>query len=130
MTGFNYAKSRATAARLIKKFGQAGTIRRTTMTGGDPWNPTPETNDYPCTLVVTEYTLKERESSLIGTSDKKVLISTEGVSIPAYDNDPASANAPTERDQIVIKGRAHEVVRVDPLEPGDTVVLWTCQVAF
>lgn len=130
MAGFNYAKSQATAARLIRKFGQAGAIRRTTMTGGDLWNPTPETNDYPCILVVTEYTLGERESSLIGTSDKKVLISTEGVSVPAYADAPDSENAPTERDQIVIKGRVHEVVRVDPLEPGSTVVMWTLQVAF
>ncbi|MCV0371666.1 hypothetical protein [Filomicrobium sp.] len=130
MAGFNYAKSAQTAARLIKRFGQTGAIRRKTRTGGTDWNPETQDIDYPCTLVVTEYSLKERESSLIGTSDKKVLISTEGVSIPAYADAPASGNAPTERDQIVIKGRAHEVVRVDPLEPGGTVVLWTCQVAF
>ncbi|WP_299941270.1 hypothetical protein [uncultured Nitratireductor sp.] len=130
MTGFNYAKSAQTAARLIKKFGQTGAIRRKTKIGGTDWNPEFQDIDYPCTLVVTEYSLKERESSLIGTSDKKVLISTEGVSIPAYADASDSANAPTERDQIVIKGRAHEVVRVGPLEPGDTVVMWTAQVAF
>ncbi|MCT7376810.1 DnaT-like ssDNA-binding protein [Chelativorans salis] len=35
---FDYGRSKATAARLIKRYGQQGAIRRTTMTGGDPWN--------------------------------------------------------------------------------------------
>lgn len=127
MAGFNYAKSQATAARLIKKFGQTGAIRRTTMTGGDPWNPTPETNDYPCTLVVTEYTLKERESSLVEQNDRKVLISTEGVSIPALPDNPASADAPTVADRLVIGGNVLSIIHVEPLNPGGTVVMWTAQ---
>lgn len=130
MATFDYGRSKATAARLIKRYGQAGAIRRTTMTGGDPWNPTPETNDYDCTLVVIEYSAFERQGSTIGATDKRVLISTEGVTIPAYDDDPDSANAPTERDQIVVGAKVHEVVRVDPLNPGGTVVMWDAQVTF
>lgn len=119
MAKFDYARSRATAERLIKRFGQQGAIRRTTMTGGDPWNPTPETNDYNCTLVVIEYSLRERESSLIGATDKKVLISPEGLTIE-----------PTASDQVVVGGKPHEIVRVDPLDPGGTVVMWDAQTRF
>lgn len=127
MAGFNYTKSRATAARLMKKFGQTGAIRRTTMTGGDPWNPTPETNDYPCKLVVTEYSLKERESSLVEQNDRKALISTEGVSIPALPDNPASVDAPTVADRLVIGGNVLSIIHVEPLNPGGTVVMWTAQ---
>lgn len=118
MVSFNYAKSAATADRLIKKFGQTGAIRRTTTTG-DPWDPVVTETDYACTLVVTEYTLRERESSLIGTTDKRVLISTKDLSIE-----------PTEQDRVVVGGIAHEIVRVDPLNPGGTVVMWEAQCVF
>ncbi|MCT7376811.1 hypothetical protein [Chelativorans salis] len=77
-----------------------------------------------------EYSAFERQGSSIGATDKRVLISTEGVTIPAYGDDPDSANAPTERDQSVVGGTAHEIVRVDPLDPGGTVVMWTAQVTF
>lgn len=118
MPKFDYSRSVATANRLIDKFGQAGAIRRTTM-GGDPWEPTPTDTDYPCTLVVMNFSLHERESTLIGATDKRVYIATEGVEIE-----------PTNSDKIVVDGTAHEIVRISPLNPGGTVVYWEAQVSF
>lgn len=126
---FDYAKSAATAARLIKRFGQEGAIRRRTQaeTGGQPTNPWEHPDDvpgeipaadvdYPATLVVLEYTLGERENSLIQNSDKKVFISTEGLEVE-----------PTEADQLVVQGRALEIVTLMPLAPAGTVVFYEAQ---
>lgn len=117
MASFDYARPRATADRLIAKFGQAGAIRRTTAGGGDPWSPTPgTTTDHACTLVVTEYSVREREGTLIQARDKKVLVATEGLNIE-----------PTEADQIVVQGQAMEIIDVAPLAPGGDVVMYTIQ---
>lgn len=118
MTAYDYSKPEATAQRLIARFGRAGAIRRT-ADSGDAWNPTQSATDYDCTLVVTDYSLYERASGLIGATDRKVLVSTDGVSI-----------SPTSADKLVIGSNVYEIKRVDPLEPGDTVVLWTMQVTF
>ncbi len=129
MASFDYAKSVATADRLIRKFGQTGAIRRTVM-GGDPWDPEPVETDYPCILVVVEYTLRERESSLIEMNDKRVLISVEGLNLPALPDEPKSENVVTVADKVVVDGAAHEIKRVDPLKPGPVVVMFNCQVGF
>ena len=118
MAAFDYARSKAAAERLIARFGKAGAIRRTTSTG-DAWSPTQTTTDYDCTLVVTDYTLRERESTLIGATDRKVLISTDGLTI-----------TPTNKDRLVLDGKPYEIVRIMPLEPGETVLLWEAQVTF
>lgn len=129
MVSFNYAKSAATADRLIKKFGQTGAIRRTVM-GGDPWDPEPVETDYPCTFVVTEFSLRERESTLIEMNDKRVLVSVEGLNLPALPDDPKSENVITVADKVVVDATAYEIKRVDPLKPGPVVVMFDCQVGF
>lgn len=118
MAAFDYARPKATAERLIKRFGKSGAIRRM-ESSGDPWNPTLAPVDHDCTLVVTDYTLRERESTLIGAKDRKVLISTEGLTI-----------TPTNSDKLRLGGVDYEIVRIDPLEPGDTVIMWQAQVTF
>lgn len=115
---FDYARSKATAERLIKRFGKSGAIRRM-ETSGEPWNPDLVPADYDCTLVVTDYTLRERESSMIGAKDRRVLISTEGLTI-----------TPTNSDKLRLGGVDYEIVDIWPLEPGDTVVLWEAQCTF
>lgn len=122
----------ADVAAGIAEAGMAGTIRRTITTGGDPWTPgsgTTTVTNAACTLVIVEYTLRERESTLIGASDKKVLVSIP-VTLPAYADDPASLNAPTAADQVIIQGRAHAIVRVMPVSPAGVPVLWEMQVTM
>lgn len=115
---FDYSRPRATADRLIAKFGQVGAIRRTVTTGGDPWNPgsgTTETTNYPATLVMLDYEAREVDGSLIRATDKKVLVSAD-VSVE-----------PAESDQLVVGGTALEIVSVKPLSPAGTVVLYEVQ---
>lgn len=136
MAAKDYTKSRATAERLIAKFGAPGAIRRLGIVGQtDPYDPSTGTETatfHACTLVVTEYTLREREASSIGATDKRVLVSTEGLAIE-----------PTAADKVVIGMSAaeaevagdanvasHEVVRVSPLSPAGTVVMYDVQAVF
>lgn len=118
MSLFDYIRTQTTASRLIARFGTTGAIRRA-ASSGDAWNPTQTETDYACSLCVTDYTLRERESALIAATDRKVLISTAGLTIE-----------PTAADQVVIDGTPHEVKRIDPLKPADTVVMWVAQCVF
>lgn len=117
MQSFDYARSRSSADRLIERFGQAGAIRRTGAATGDAWNPTPSAPaDHPCTLVVDDYEAGEIDGSLIRQTDRKVLVSAEGLGIE-----------PTAADRLVIGGSAMEIVNVRPLSPGGVVVLFEIQ---
>lgn len=120
----------ADVAAGIAEAGMPGAIRRT-VTTGNPWEPGggQTTTDAACTLVIVEYTLRERESTLIGASDKKVLVAVP-VTIAAYPDNPASLNAPTAADQVVIEGREHAIVRVMPVSPAGVPVLWELQVTM
>ncbi|BAQ18315.1 hypothetical protein [Methyloceanibacter caenitepidi] len=121
MATFDYAKSEATAQRLIAKFGQAGAIRRVTGSNdpGTPWDPsddTETTTDYDCTLVVLEYGKMEVDGTLILATDRKVLVSTAGMTVE-----------PLVSDKLVIGSDVYEIVTVKPLNPGGTVLLWEVQ---
>lgn len=121
---FDYTRPRATAERLIARFGKAGAIRRSarTDTPDTPWDPSDDTltvTDYACTLVVTDYSAMERTGTLIGTTDRKVLVSTEGLGI-----------TPLVSDLLVVDGQAYEIKTLMPLQPGETVVMWNAQVVF
>lgn len=121
MSTFDYTKPRATAERLLARFGGAAAIRRSSTTGGsahDPSSGTTTTTDHACTLVLLEYTERERDGTLIQARDKKVLLSTEGLTI-----EPAAS------DLLVIGDNEYSIVNVDPLrpKPGGTTVMWTVQ---
>ena len=130
---FNYPRTRATAERLIARFGQSATIIRVGMpsSGGapepedEPWNnpdPAPvggeETVDRedPCTLVETEYSSREVDGSLVRMTDRRLLVSTRGLEEP-----------PALSDRVRIGGRTLEVVTVKPVSPGGVVLLWEVQ---
>lgn len=121
---FDYTRPRATAERLIARFGKAGAFRRTVRTNdpGTPWDPGDDTEtvtDYACTLVVVDYSQMERAGGLVGMTDRKVLISTEGLAV-----------VPLASDLLMIDGTAHEIKVLMPLEPGPMVVLYEAQVVF
>lgn len=117
MAKFNYLKSRATSERLLEKFGQPGIIRRRGTPTGDPWNETyGDPTDQPCTLVELDYDAREVDGTLVQMEDRKVLVSTEGVT-----------TAPTQADALVIGEREFEIISVKPASPGGVVLLWTVQ---
>ncbi|MDO6966980.1 hypothetical protein [Rhizobium alvei] len=113
---FDYAKSRATAERLIGRFGQAGAIKRTTDSGpayGPAYDPTVTTTNYACTLVVIDIALDKIDGTLIEATDKMAYVSTSGLAIDI-----------TTADFIEVGGVEHAIKIVRPLNPAGTVVLW------
>lgn len=117
MTAFDYARPKATADRLITRFGQSGTLQRPSTTGPD-YNPTIGTpTPYTVTFAVTEYADREIDGERIKSTDKKVLLAKGSLAIE-----------PKTSDKLLIGGVAHSIIRVEPLAPGGTVVMWTLQV--
>lgn len=119
MARFNYAQLQGGAGRLIEKFGQAATLRKVTSTGG--LSPVRTTEDHDCTIVVTEYSMRERAGAggLIRGGDKKVLMSARNLEV-----------APDVSYRLVIGDQDHEIRSVDPLVPGGVAVMYTLQVGF
>jgi hypothetical protein len=115
VTAFDYSRSVATATRLLARFGTAATIRRTTNTG-EAWNPTQSTTDYACTLVVTNYTVTQINGTLIQANDRRVFVSTDGLTI-----------TPTPADVLIVGGVTLAVINVMPLKPDGTVVMYEIQ---
>ncbi len=118
---FDYIRSRATADRLIADFGQAGSIRRKTVTGGDDFDPSSGTTtqtDYAATLVVLDYTDEELRNTRVLATDKKILIAAGGLAV-----EPALSDKIVEAD-----GTAYEIVPpLQPLKPAGVVVFIQAQ---
>ncbi len=115
MASFDYARSRATAERLIAKFGTAGAIRRAVKTGPD-YDPEITETDYPCTLVTLEYDDRDIDGTLVLSTDKKIYVSTQGLSITIEKS-----------DRVIADGKAYVIERLKPLSPAGIVVLWEVQ---
>lgn len=113
---FDYARSKATADRLLTRFGQAATLRRPT-TSGTAYNPTQGTpTDYTATVVVTDFSNREIDGTRVLATDKKALMAKASLAIE-----------PTTSDKLLIGGVAHSIVRVETLSPGGTTLAWTLQ---
>lgn len=118
MATFNYARSKQTAERLIKRFGQSASLKLTTPGDGPAYNPgEPTVTTYPCTLAIFDYRNSERDGTLIRAGDKLVYLSTEGLSV-----------TPETSDHLVIGGLDHSIVEVQPLSPAGTAVYFQVQV--
>lgn len=71
----------------------------------------------PAKMVRVEYTMGERENSLIGNRDCKILVAARGL-----------AHQPSEADSIAFGGETYSVVRCMPLAPdGVTAILFEIQ---
>lgn len=115
MSRFSYGRLQDTGLRLIERFGQPGTILRPA-----PANPTdpdvidPGTSE-PCEFVSVNWTVKERESSLIREGDRKLLVAAKGLS-----GTPAG--------RIQTNDGTLRIIDAKPLNPGGTPILYTLQV--
>jgi hypothetical protein len=97
-----YARLQATAQRLIAKYGQAGTVKRTEppdpIYGGDPVVTT-----YPATLVPMAYEARYVDGTVIRTGDMQIYISAVGLPIE-----------PTVGDVVTANGADYTIVAGDP----------------
>lgn len=116
MDAFDYGKTRATAERLIAKFGQRGSLRRVVNSGPD-YDPVQTSEDFLCSLVDLDQSQVHVADTLVQSGDRMVYLSTEGLSI-----------TPTLPDKVLIGGVEYAIVDIQPLSPGGTVMFWQLQV--
>lgn len=116
MTNPLYARLQATAARLIGKFGQQGTVARIAppdpVLGGEGTETI-----YPATLVPMTYTAREINGTTILAGDVQIYISSAGLSI-----------TPTVGDLAAVNGKTYRIINTDPnLYDGVTPIVHICQ---
>ncbi|MBH1851932.1 hypothetical protein I5V61_06600 [Stenotrophomonas maltophilia] len=108
-----YDRMQATAERLIARFGYATQLERDGAPTGPPHNPQPgEPTQHDCKVVELEYSLTDRDTTLVQKGDKLGLIST------AVDIDPNTG------DRLLLGGQLYHFIDLQPLSPGGQVLLY------
>lgn len=110
-----YARLQQVADRLIKKFGQQGTVTRMVQSG-PAYDPVLTPTDYPCRLVVMEYEDRAVDGTLIRRTDKLIYVATQGLSITLDRADTISAG-----------GQTFAVENVRQINPAGLVVYYEVQ---
>ena len=116
MTAFDYARSKASADRLLTRFGQSGTLLKYTKSGPS-YDPVITWPPHACTFVVLDYANREVDGTRILATDKQVLLAKASLAIE-----------PTTADKLLIGGVEHKLIAVKPISPGGTTILYELQV--
>lgn len=119
MTSFNYARAKATADRLIERYGQLGAIRRTGAPTGPEYDPTPGVDvDHPARFAMLDYEATEIDGTRVLATDKKALLAVGSLTItPALDDKLVEAD-----------GTVYKIIPpLKPLSPAGTVVMYEIQ---
>lgn len=93
----------------------AATLTRTTVTGGDPWDPgsgVETTVTFPCQAFEDTYSIFERQNTLIQAGDVKVVVLATTL-----------ATVPTTADKITTRGVTRSIVSVERDPAGATFTL-------
>lgn len=119
MASFDYTKTRATAGRLIAKFGRTAQLRRyAASTGFDADDR--EYDEVDVSMVAVSYAKGELPESMIVRGGRRVLIAAEGLSGEVLLS-----------DKLVIGGVEHELHEpLMPLDPAGTVIMYEAQVVL
>ena len=113
MTAF-YDRLEATAQRLIGQYGFGADLVRAGTPTGPAHNPQPGApTRHACKVVEVEYSLTNRDATLVLQGDKLGIISTADLSI-----------VPTKDDDLDIGGEVFHFVDLQPLRPGGQVLLF------
>jgi hypothetical protein len=105
---------RATASKLMAKFGGTATIRRVTTGTYNPATGTVSeaTSDTAVRGVLQDVNLRE-VNDLIRATDKRLLIAAADLAAP-----------PTTADEVIITGATYQVIRVDTIEQDNTAITY------
>lgn len=115
----DYSRNKASADRMIQKFGQAltFTLKADNSDGFDEFGDS-EAPDAPTTVdgygVKLDYESGEIDGKNVISGDAKLLISTDGVIV---------ANMTT-----IINGETWRIVKPNPLEPADVLIMYESQI--
>lgn len=112
---YDYGPITAAASRLIARFGATVTLIKPGEVTGPENNPTvgPAT-EHEVKAVIADYSALERNGSLIGLTDRKVMVEAGDV-------------VPTQADRLRVGDRTLEVVSVKAIEPGGVAVYYEVQ---
>jgi len=121
---FDYARARATAARLIASFGQTVTLRKPGATTGPSYDPVPGAPD--------DYTAKAVDlNRLIRNMNNRLIRNMNDVTVTAVSRTlflDASVS-PAKGDQVQIGSEWCEITVSRPLAPGGVNVLYEVEVS-
>ncbi|MDR0275928.1 MAG: hypothetical protein LBI48_11445 [Burkholderiaceae bacterium] len=117
MNKFNYARTAASAVRLIGKFGASAMLRRKSGAQYDPATSSvvDTWQEWPCTVAVVDYTAKDIDGTLILAGDRRLLVA------------PDIATVPKAGDVFVFQDWMTTVIRVKTTAPAGTAVLHDVQ---
>jgi hypothetical protein len=102
-----------TAIELIEEFGYTAQLRRKGAPTGPPHNPQPGADTFhDCKVVEVEYSLTNRDATLVLRGDKLGLISTALDIVPAMD------------DVLMLADGSYRFIDLQPLQPGGQVLLY------
>ena len=122
MADFNYVKSRATADKLIAKFGGKlkGKIIRTPVGNGPKSNPGKGVPvEYPCTCVVVNWDKSKRTDSEVERNTRRMLVSALNLPVEIELTDK----------MIAPDGQAYRIIApINVLKPNDIIVMYDLSV--
>lgn len=110
---FDYSGLLATSNRLIESFGKSATLIKPGTATGPDYDPQPgEPVESSITLVEVDWKQMYRSETLVQTGDKFWLVSADG-------------DEPTLEDKISLSGTEYQLVNIEPLKPGPTLMMYT-----
>jgi len=108
-----YDRMAAKGTRLIGRYGYAAQIERDGATTGPPHNPQPgPPTRHDCKVVELDYSLTNRDATLVLRGDKLGLISVD------------LAIAPGLADRLLLGDQLYRFIDLQPLSPGGQVLLY------
>lgn len=115
MTAFNYARTAATATRLLTRFGASCTLKRLADAAYDPatGTATPAVTPFATTAVVFDYDQRQIDGTLIRQGDRRAYMD--------------ATVAPRQGDRLTWQGAELQVVAVRPLSPAGVAFLFEAQ---
>jgi hypothetical protein len=113
LTAFDYSGLRATAERLIIRFGRAATlVKLTPGSGYDPGEPSEASTSV--MVVADNYSQRERDGTLVEQNDRRYYM--------------VSTTVPESQDVILDGAERLTIINVEVIRPGATAVLYVLQV--
>lgn len=109
-----FGSAQLLAQKLILKNGRTITFTRkgtTPINAAEPWlGNTGDTTVPNVPAVFVDYSLRERQNSLIQDGDKRALVAALDL----------SSFTPTTKDKILDNGKTYEIVSIQTTAPGNT----------
>lgn len=120
MSKFDYSRARATATKLITRFGQDAQLLVPSVASGNPWDPVPAAPAaYNVTIAITDYSEYDRRGTLIQAGDRRAFMSATGLTVTEEQLTAA---------KLVVNGTTLAVVNALPLNPAGVAVMYELQV--